>query len=385
MPGYRDALDGVIERVVAPGAAEVDRTGAFPGAGIEALGRAGLLGLTCAPEVGGGGEGMRGATEVVEHLAGACGSTAMVVLMHYCGVALLEAHGPKAVRQAIAAGDHLTTLAFSEVGSRSHFWAPLSTATRVDGQEENGQPARVRLDAQKSWVTAAGRVASYVWSSRPLAASGPMSLWLVPGDAPGLSQPGGFDGLGLRGNGSTPVTAEGVLVPESALLGPDGGGLDLALSVALPWFLVLSAAFSVGLMEAVTTETAGHLRATRFTHTGQSLAEHPVPRRDFARMRVETDSARALLLDTLGALEAGREDAMLRVLEVKAVAAEAALAVTDLALKLGGGAAFRKELGLERRFRDARAARVMAPTTDALLDFVARTQLGLPLLDEANA
>ena len=54
-------------------------------------------------------------------------------------------------------------------------------------------------------------------------------------------------------------------------------------------------------------------------------------------------------------------------------------------MKLGGGAAFRKELGIERRFRDARAARVMAPTTDALLDFVARTQLGLPLLDEANA
>jgi alkylation response protein AidB-like acyl-CoA dehydrogenase len=76
---------------------------------------------------------------------------------------------------------------------------------------------------------------------------------------------------------------------------------------------------------------------------------------------------------------------MLRVLEVKAAAGEASLEVTDLALKLGGGAAFRKELGVERRFRDARAARVMAPTSDALLDFVARTQLGLPLLDEANA
>ena len=104
----------------------------------------------------------------------------------------------------------------------------------------------MRLDAQKSWVTSAGRAASYVWSSRPLAAEGPMTLWLVPGDAPGLSQPGGFDGLGLRGNGSTPVTADGVLVPESAMLGPDGGGLDLALTVVLPWFLVLSAAFSVG-------------------------------------------------------------------------------------------------------------------------------------------
>jgi alkylation response protein AidB-like acyl-CoA dehydrogenase len=48
-------------------------------------------------------------------------------------------------------------------------------------------------------------------------------------------------------------------------------------------------------------------------------------------------------------------------------------------------AAFRKELGIERRFRDARAARVMAPTTEALLDFVGRALTGLPLLDEVNA
>ncbi len=79
----------------------------------------------------------------------------------------------------------------------------------------------------------------------------------------------------------------------------------------------------------------------------------------------------------------GRADAMLRVLEVKAVAAEAAIAVTDLAMKVCGGAAFRKELGVERRFRDARAARVMAPTTDALLDFVGRAICGLPLIGPA--
>jgi alkylation response protein AidB-like acyl-CoA dehydrogenase len=89
---------------------------------------------------------------------------------------------------------------------------------------------------------------------------------------------------------------------------------------------------------------------------------------------------RALLNDTLAALGAGRADAMLRVLEVKAVAAEAAVEVTDLAMKVCGGAAFRKELGIERRFRDARAARVMAPTTDALLDFVGRAVTGLALL-----
>ena len=167
---------------------------------------------------------------------------------------------------------------------------------------------------------------------------------------------------------------------RTAMIGADGGGLDLALAEILPFFLVLSAAFSVGLMEATVAETTRHLASTRLEHLDQTLAEQPLVRVDHARMRIATDQAAALLADTLAALESGRDDAMLRVLEVKAAAGEAAIAVTDLAMKVCGGAAFRKELGIERRFRDARAARVMAPTTDALLDFVGRAINGLPLL-----
>jgi alkylation response protein AidB-like acyl-CoA dehydrogenase len=372
-----DALREVIARIVAPSAGSVDASGSFPNASLEALGQAGVLGLLSAPEVGGAGQGLRQAAETIEALAGACGSTAMVALMHYAGVPVIEAHGPREIRAAIAGGKHLSTLAFSEAGSRAHFWAPLGTATQDNG--------RVRLDAKKSWVTAAANADSYVWSSLPLAASAGMTLWLVDARSSGLSSPSGFDGLGLRGNGSTPVTAAGVTVDQAAMLGADGAGLDIALSLVLPGFLVLSAAFSVGLMEATTAETAMHLNSTRLEHLDRTLAQQPTVRLDFARMRLETDRTRALLLDTLAALESQRPDAMLRVLEVKAAAAEAALYVTDLAMKVCGGSAFRKELGIERRFRDARAARVMAPTTDALLDFVGRATLGLPLLEDVVA
>lgn len=372
-----DALEGVIHEVIGPAALEIDRSGAFPTSAIKALGETGILGLTSAADVGGGGQDLRAAAEVIERLAGMCGSTAMVVLMHYAGVPVVEAHGPRDVREAIAAGRHLTTLAFSEEGSRSHFWAPQSTATHV--------PAGIRLDANKSWVTSAAEADSYVWSSRPVAAQGLMTLWLVPSKTSGLSQSDSFDGLGLRGNDSTRVLAQAVVVPESSMLGADGAGLDIALADVLPTFLVLSAAFSVGLMEAVTGAAADHLKATRLVHLDRSLAEQPIARTDFARMRLEVDRTRAFLLDTLGALESSRPDAMLRVLEIKAAAAEAAIAVSDLAMKVCGGSAFRKDLGIERRFRDARASRVMAPTTDALLDFVGRSTLGLPLLDGAVA
>jgi alkylation response protein AidB-like acyl-CoA dehydrogenase len=177
------------------------------------------------------------------------------------------------------------------------------------------------------------------------------------------------------------VTATNVCVAADSQLGGDGEGLDLALASALPWFLVLSTAFSLGLMEAVTQETGAHLKSTQLQHLEKTLIEQPLVRNDFAKMRLTTDATRAFLADTLQALHVQREDAVLRVLESKAFAAEAALDVTDLAMKVCGGAAFRKELGIERRFRDARAARVMAPTTDALLDFVGRAVSGMPLLD----
>jgi alkylation response protein AidB-like acyl-CoA dehydrogenase len=64
---------------------------------------------------------------------------------------------------------------------------------------------------------------------------------------------------------------------------------------------------------------------------------------------------------------------------VKAFASETAIDVTDLAMRVCGGAAFRKEVGAERNFRDARAASVMAPTTDTLYDFIGRIACGLPL------
>ncbi|WP_410818774.1 acyl-CoA dehydrogenase family protein [Micromonospora sp. 050-3] len=373
-----DTLGTVIDDVIRPQAPTVDRDGAFPRPGVDALAAAGLLGLASSTEVGGAGHGMRTVAEVIERLAAECGSTAMVVLMHYAATAVIEAHGPRDVRAAIATGDHLTTLAFSEYGSRSHFWSPTGTATAADDDT-------VRLDARKSWVTSAGEANSYVWSSLPLTRdAGPMTLWLVPADSAGLSVTGDFDGLGLRGNGSRPMTADGLRVPSTARMAADGAGLDTALSAVLPWFLVLNAAFCLGLADSAVAEASRHLTRTTLTHTGAALRDAPVTRRDLARLMIRTDALRAFLGDTLTALETGRDDAMLRVLQVKALAGETVADVTDGAMQLCGGSAFRKELGLERRFRDARAARVMAPTTDALHDFVGRVATGLPLLDEAN-
>lgn len=372
-PAYLAALEPIAAGIVASAAAKIDQTSQYPRAALEALAQAGLLGLVSAAEVGGLGQGHRAAALVVERLARECASTAMVVCMHYAAAAVIEAHGPHAVREAIAAGQHVSTLAFSEAGSRSHFWAPVSTAAAVAG---NGH---VRLDAKKSWITSANQADSYVWSSRPMAGPGASTIWLVPATAAGLRVTAPFEGLGLRGNASSPVAAENVLVESAAMLGADGGGFDIMMGVVLPYFQLMIAATSIGTMQAATTKAAAHVGGTSFEHLKSTLADLPTIRAYVARMQLKTDMAQALLLDTIAAIETGRPDTMLRVLEVKAGAGEAALEVTELAMRVCGGAAFRKDVGVERHFRDARAASVMAPTTDVLYDFIGKAVCGLPL------
>jgi alkylation response protein AidB-like acyl-CoA dehydrogenase len=162
------------------------------------------------------------------------------------------------------------------------------------------------------------------------------------------------------------------------LLAEDGAGFDVMLNIVLPYFQLMSAGACVGIMEATNRQAVEHVMTARFEHLDQAIGETPAVQSYLARMRIKTDMANALLLDALIALESGRPDTVLRVLEAKAAAAESSLEVTELALRVCGGAAFRKEVGVERNFRDARAATVMAPTTDALYGFIGKAVCGLP-------
>ena len=369
-----ESLQNSIETVVlaAEANAHLVDGGSFPTATLEAARQHGLLGLVSSKEVGGLGGGLLEASALVERLARVCGSSAMVVSMHFAATAVVEAHGARELRSAIAAGKHLSTLAFSEFGSRSHFWAPVSTATAQAGE--------IVLNAKKSWVTSARHADSYVWSSKPSEGSELSSLWLVPRETAGVSVVGAnFDGLGFRGNDSSPIIAEAAKLPASARLGADGAGFGIMMGTVLPSFSVLNASASAGLMEGATSKTAAHVSCTRFEHAGSSLADLPTIRAYIARMRIKTDQVKALIDDTLRALSSGRADAQLRVLECKAAAGDAAIEVTDLAMRVSGGAAFRKEVAVERYFRDARAAAVMGPTSDVLYDFIGKAVCGMPL------
>jgi len=376
-PVRLEQLETIASTVVREHAVDVDAQARFPKEAISFLQESGYLGLLSSAQSGGMGLGLREAATIVERLARECPSTAMIMCMHYCGVGLIEKLAkseqaiPDSILKTLASGQGITTLAFSESGSRSHFWAPQSSATRKDDL--------IVLNAHKSWVTSANHATWYIWSSKPVEKKGASSLWLVPRKQSGLKIPDNYKGLGLRGNDSTPVLAEGVAIPESYRLGADGSGFSLMMEVVLPHFSVMSTACSIGIMEATLRRSIDHVCSTRLSHMDSSLADMPTIRAYLARMQIATDRSRCLWHDTLEAIESGRSDSMLRILECKATAAESALEVCSSAMRVCGGAAYRKDVGVERFFRDAQAANIMAPTTDLLYDFIGKAICGLDL------
>jgi alkylation response protein AidB-like acyl-CoA dehydrogenase len=370
----------IASHVLAPSAGQNDKAGQFSTNAIEALGESGLLGLLLPVDFGGAGLGPRTFATVMATLAETDASVAMVYLMHILGAATIVAARPSGAQalapilQEIGAGRHLSTLAFSEAGSRSHFWAPISRAHR------NG--SGVRISAKKSWVTSAGHAHSYVVSALAPEGAGPTdsTLYLLAAETPGLSIAGPWDGLGLRANASAPITLDDCQVTSDFQLTDDGGGFPAMLNVVLPLFCLGTAAVALGLCRAAVAGTVSHLKSAKFEHLGQSLGESlPTLRAQLATMQIDTDGLSSRIDDLVNHLEKPRETTMLRVLETKAAAGEAAISVTSSAMRTCGGAAFSKHLGIERLFRDAHAGAVMAPTGDVLREFIGKSLLGMPL------
>src|ERR1700723_4540262 len=182
----------------------IDQSRQFPRENLAALGKSGVLGLLVPRQFGGAGAGLGEMSQVIDTQAQNCASTAMVTLMHFCATAVIVTKASDEVRQqllpAIARGDHLSTLAFSEAGSGGHFYAPVSEVRQSGSQKT--------LSAQKSFVTSAGEADSYVVSARKAGAAGrtESNLYLISKGASGLAAQGRFEGLGLAGDASGPLT-----------------------------------------------------------------------------------------------------------------------------------------------------------------------------------
>jgi isovaleryl-CoA dehydrogenase len=371
------AINVGIEQI-APLADEVDKTCEWPGPGMQALAKAGLTGLHVPKELGGHGQGLLGLITITEAIGKDCSSTAMCYAMHCVASAVIAAKVTKVQEeqylQAIAAGQHITTLALSEPGTGIHFFFPQTHARK----ESSGYV----IDGTKHFITNGGHADSYVVSTKAStsAAVGEFSCFIVDKEASGMQWLDPWAGLGMRGNSSRACEFKNVPVPLSNLLGSEGDQIWFVFQVIAPFFLMAMAGVYLGIAQAAVKETIGHLQERRHGHTGEALAEVPLLQYKLAEMWGEVQRTRTLVYHAARLGDLGDEGALPAILMAKASAGDTAVFVTNEAMTRCGGIAYRENAKLARLMRDARASHVMAPTTDILKQWAGRTLLGLPIL-----
>jgi alkylation response protein AidB-like acyl-CoA dehydrogenase len=368
---------GIVAEHVLPRAQEVDREARWPQEGIRALMEAGLAGLHVPAHLGGHGQGLYALARMTETIALAFPSTAMCFGMHCVATAVIAAkatpdHEERYLRP-IAEGRHLATLALSERGTGANFFLPAMRLAR-EGDS-------YRVQGEKQFVTNAAHADSYVISTEAsdAAAEGEFSCLVLDAAAPGIAWGDAWRGLGMRGNDSRSMRID-ARVPAANLLGREGEQVWYVFEVVAPYFLVAMAGVYLGVAQAALAIAARHVDARRHAHSGESVAQLPTVQHRVGELWIAVERCRALLHQAANQGDAGDPGAVLPLLASKVDAAEAAVHVTNEAMTLCGGSAFRENGALARLMRDARAGPVMAPTTDMLKLWIGRLTLGMPLL-----
>jgi len=383
-------------------AIESDKGFVYPRKNFEALAKLGLLGLIVPKELGGRGQGHLCAAMIVETIARyGCPSTAMCYTMHLgaTAAALFRHHANPALRDILTRIDRdvlIGTLSYSDPETGSHFWYPMSSrAERVDGGW--------RVNKKASWTTSGGFADWYIIQTTSPDFGGDysnLSCFLVKKDQV-KSDPANWDGLGLRGNQSGPISIEGVVLPDTGLVGPVGDGAKSNDEVVDPFFLTCSSACWNGIALATIDIAKNH--TTRKTHAdvGMRVADYPTIQDYVGEAIIDTNASRSyvyLAAQSLDALTGNCDwdlhadtdylprSRMLHWLwQVKFFAAKNVSHVTDKMLHACGGTGYKPGLQIERLLRDGKAGWVMGPTNEVLRQFVGKSALlGFEVLDYWN-
>lgn len=342
-------------------AAHFDRTGEFPRENFTALREAGLLGLLVPRRFGGPGQGLERAQAVVSAIARGEPSTALVLAMHYVhhGVMARVERWPALVQEALQR-ESATELALintvqvePRLGSPAHGGRPETIARRV-GDEW-------RLSGHKSYATG---LPGLSWMSVLAVTDEPeprLGSFLIRGDAPGLRQVESWNATGMRATASHDVILDDVATPLDHVSGLQPASEPLRRDEhSGPWFFTLTAAVYDGVARAARDWLVDFARSQAPPALGAPLVSLPRFLDGIGRIEVLL-SVNARLLRSLGRDHDEERPIGADASHVRHVVIDNAVAITELALELGGNPGVSRNAPLERHHRDALTGRAHAP------------------------
>jgi acyl-CoA dehydrogenase len=373
-PETFDALIDTVRRFVTerlrPLEAQVEADDAIPDAVVQDMRDMGLFGLSIAPEYG--GLGLTMAEEAL--VAIEMGRTTPAFRSNFgtnVGIGsqgLVMAGTPEQKEQwlpRIASGDVITSFALTEPEAGSDSGAVRTRAVR-DGDV-------YRLSGGKRYITNADRADLFTVMARTGEEAGGrgVSAFLVPRDLPGVSVGEPERKMGQKGAKVADVHFDDVRVPVANRLGAEGEGFKIAMRVLDRGRLHI-AAVCIGVAERLIADSVAYAAERR--QFGKPIAEHQLIQAMIADSKTEALAARALVLQTARAKDAG-EDVVLESAAAKYFASEMVGRVADRAVQIFGGAGYIADYGIERLYRDVRLFRIYEGTSQIQQLIIARETL----------
>lgn len=372
----------IAKEVIAPNVDIIGEEIKWPEEAIRALQAEGLGGLVVPTLYGGLGSGVLTLAKVCEIIGQECASTAICFGMHCVGSSVISAN-PTETQQAdflapICEGKHITTLSLSEAGTGSSFYLPQTTMKAISKDE-------FCINGSKTFVTNGQHADSYVVSVVSNTSDEPLGLFscaVVSNDSEGIDWGAEWAGMGMRGNSSRTMGLQDVLVPKINLLGRQGDQIWYIFNVVMPYFLMAMAGTYLGVATTALEEAKNHLSRRYHTHTGSSLSQNSVLQHRLGSLWASLEGARQLTYHAAASFDAGEPESLIALMSAKVQVADTVVNIVNEAMTLCGGIGYRKDSKLHLLLRDARAAPLMAPTSDVMRVWIGRALLGQPLLSD---
>ena len=366
---FRDSIRRMVERHVAPIAAEIDETDRFPRELVELFGEMGLMQLWV-PERYGGPDGnltmMCIAREEISRVSPACGSIAGLNTMF---IMPLIHFGSEEQRQrflpVVAKGGVVTAIAISEPQAGSDVSAMTTRAVRDgDSYVINGRKQWCSYGVEADYIVLMARTSGHG------GAEGISAFVIEPKKMQGVTFGRHERKMGWRGAPNTPIFLDNVRVPLGNLIGEEGKGFKASMR-ALDLNRPTIGAQSVGLAQGALDAAVAYARERK--QFKRSIAEFQGVQFMLADMVMQIEAARALVYECARAGDEGDWE-RLNVLAsmAKCFASDMAMRVTTDAVQVFGGYGYTKDYPVERMMRDAKLAQIFEGTNQIQRVVIAR-------------